>query len=188
MNEKPEAESGRDSRTPEFSHPIPVGRIHKTPSVYRIAADEAARQRLARRFGLVSVERLEAEVKLRRLADESIRLEAEFAAAIVQYSVVSNQPVPEEVADRFVLIYRPGIDEDEADALALADPSEEVIEPLMGDSIDIGEAVAQELSVAMDPYPRVAGEQWSEGEEDAEPEPPVRRSPFEALAALKKST
>ena len=79
--------------------------------------------------------------------------------------------------------------------MALDNPEDEIIEPLIGDSIDIGEAVAQQLSVAMDPYPRVVGAQSSAaavkavGEEDDEAGAPMaRRNPFDALAALKKQS
>jgi hypothetical protein len=57
--------------------------------------------------------------------------------------------------------------------------------PLEGEKIDIGEAVAQSLSLALDPYPRVADADARlkalgvMSEEDA--------GPFAALAALRKS-
>ena len=41
--------------------------------------------------------------------------------------------------------------------MALEDPFDDLIEPLEGDAIDIGEAVAQQLAVAMEPYPRAPG-------------------------------
>jgi len=74
-------------------------------------------------------------------------------------------------------------------------PEDEIIEPLIGDSIDIGEAVAQQLSVAMDPYPRAVGAQSSTAsakaglvEGDEAGAPMARRNPFDALAVLKKQS
>jgi hypothetical protein len=98
------------------------------------------------------------------------------------------EPVPAAIAEGFTLCYRPGIDEDEADRLALENPEDEIIEPLIGESIDIGEAVAQQLSVAMDPYPRAADASSADAEfviGDAAEAPLKPRNPFDALAALK---
>ena len=53
--------------------------------------------------------------------------------------------------------------------------------PLEGDSVDIGEAVAEELSLSLDPYPRAAGAQI----EGAEPAADAGHRPFEVLARLK---
>jgi uncharacterized protein DUF177 involved in 23S rRNA accumulation len=179
---------------PEFSRPISTAKLSKTPATYPIVATEAERAALVQRFGLVSLDRLEAEVRLSR-AGGDIRLEAEFAADLVQACIVTLEPVPDQIAEEFVLIYRPGIDEDEADRLALENPEDEIIEPLIGDSIDIGEAVAQQLSVAMDPYPRSVGAQSSAAavkadlvEDDEAGAPMARRNPFDALAVLKKQS
>ncbi len=177
---------------PEFSRPISAAKLSKTPATYSISATEAERAALVQRFGLLALDRLEAEVRLRRTGGD-IRLEAEFAADFVQACIVTLEPVPDQIAEDFVLIYRPGIDEDEADRLALENPEDEIIEPLMGESIDIGEAVAQQLSVAMDPYPRASGALSASagpefgGTEEASPDASTaRRNPFDVLATLKK--
>jgi uncharacterized metal-binding protein YceD (DUF177 family) len=173
---------------PEFSRPISIVKISSTAATYRIVANEAERAALVRRFGLVSLDRLEAEVRLQRVAGD-FRLEAELAADLVQSCIVTLEPVPAAIAESFTLCYRPGIDEDEADRLALENPEDEIIEPLMGESIDIGEAVAQQLSVAMDPYPRVSGAQSASAEieiGEAPDAPVARRNPFDVLAALKR--
>ena len=53
-------------------------------------------------------------------------------------------------------------------------------EPIAAGEIDLGEAVAQQLAVSLDPYPRAPGATLaSTGEAEAQ-------SPFAALAALKK--
>ena len=176
------------SQPPEFSRPVSASKVSATLATYRIQANEAERAALARRFGLVSLDRLEAEVQLRRVGGD-FHFAAALSAALVQSCIVTLDPMPVTLQESFTLCFRPGIDEDEADRLALENPEDEIVEPLMGDSIDIGEAVAQQLAVAMDPYPRAAAAQAAEVEfefgETAD-EVPARRSPFDALAALKK--
>jgi len=181
-----------DNPAPEFSRPVSTVKLSKTPATYELVATESERAALAQRFGLVSIDRLEAKVRLERQRGD-IRLEADFSADLVQACIVSLEPVPAQIAENFVLIYRPGIDEDEADRLALENPEDEIIEPLMAESIDIGEAVAQQLSVAMDPYPRASGAQSAGADlefgstADAPTEPSnARRNPFDVLATLKR--
>ena len=181
-----------NSQTPEFSRPVSAAKLSKTPATYQLVATEAERAALVQRFGLVSLDRLEAEVTLRRIGGD-VRLEADLTADLVQACIVTLEPVPVQIAENFALVFRPGIDEDEADRLALENPEDEIIEPLMADSIDIGEAVAQQLSVAMDPYPRASGAQSAgadlefggapEGVSEASK---ARRNPFDVLATLKR--
>ena len=61
------------------------------------------------------------------------------------------QPVHGAVSDRFALVYGPAPEEESEIALTA---DESAFEPLDGNSIDIGEAVAQELSLALPIYPR----------------------------------
>jgi uncharacterized metal-binding protein YceD (DUF177 family) len=167
--------------TPEFSRIVSTHRLHAQPATYKIAAKEEERAALARRFGLISLDRLEAEITLERTGGE-VRLDGAFEADLVQSCIVTLDPVPAKVGERFTILYRPDIDEDEADRLALDEPDEPLVEPLVGDAIDIGETVAQQLAVAMDPYPRAAGVEAVEIEFAGDP----ADSPFGKLAAFKK--
>jgi len=171
---------------PEFSRPVNVGKLGGKMPNYRIEATDAERAALARRFNLVSLDRLVAEITLRREPKGAVRLDGRLEADLVQHCVATLEPVPEHVEDEFVLIYRPDLDEAEADRLALENPEDEIVEPLIGESIDIGEAVAQELAVAMDPFPRAADAVALLPEaEDSDDIPAERPSPFDLLAKFK---
>jgi hypothetical protein len=142
---------------PEFSRILSTTRLSSRVSVHRIAANDEERASLALRFGLLSLDRLDAEIRLVRIAGGEVRLDGTLEADLVQPCVVTLEPVAARLSDVFSLIYRPGLDEEAADRLALEDPGDALIEPLIGDVIDIGEAVAQQLAVVMDPYPRASG-------------------------------
>ena len=137
---------------PEFTRPVPLGRLGSQPFHQRIEATAEERERLARRFDLVALDNLTATVTLRRQDGEFVLLEAQFEAALAQECVVTLDPVPAEVSGSFSLLYGPAGeaagDED--------DPSADgpVFEPLRGETIDIGEAVAQELSLSLPEFPR----------------------------------
>ncbi len=78
-------------------------------------------------------------------------LEAAFEAEFVQSCVVTLEPVAGAVSDRFILVYGPA----EAEQREIgAQEAEAAFEPLDGDVIDIGEAVAQELSLSLPVFPR----------------------------------
>jgi hypothetical protein len=160
----------------EFSRLVPLARLASGSCRRRIAAQPGERRALAARFGLVALDRLEADVVLRRRAGGIVLLEAALKAEFVQSCVVTLEPVPNTVAERFALRYGRS-EAAEADLIPAAE--EATFEPLSGDAIDIGEAVAQELSLQLPPFPRLAG---AAIDADAENGPPAP-----AFAALAKS-
>ncbi len=85
-------------------------------------------------------------------ADGVVRLDASFAAELVQECVVTLEPVPSSIAEEFTLLFAATRDQ----RTVVLDSAEETVEPLADGRIDIGEAVAQQLSLALDPYPRRA--------------------------------
>jgi uncharacterized metal-binding protein YceD (DUF177 family) len=121
------------------------------PFRQRIEASAEEREKLSRRLDLLSLDRLVAEVELRRQSPEVILLEAEFAAEFEQCCAVTLEPVRGAVSDRFSLVYGRAPEEETEIALTAEEPA---FEPLYGNSIDIGEAVAQELSLALPIFPR----------------------------------
>jgi uncharacterized metal-binding protein YceD (DUF177 family) len=163
---------------PEFSRLVPLAGLGAEPYFRQVVATAAECQRLAQRFDLVSLDRLSAKVTLARQAGGVIRLDAEFEAEFTQTCVVSLEPVEGAINRRFALLYGPADEEQDEIVLAVDEPA---FEPVTGDAIDIGEAVAQELSLALPDFPRradAAVEPSSIGEaEDGE---------FAALAKLRE--
>jgi uncharacterized metal-binding protein YceD (DUF177 family) len=135
----------------EFSRLVPLAQLNTRAFRQRIEATAEEREKLSRRFDLISLGRLVAEVELRRQSPEVILLEAEFAAEFEQCCAVTLEPVRGQVSDRFSLVYGPAPEEEQEIALTTDEPA---FEPLNGDSIDVGEAVAQELSLALPIFPR----------------------------------
>jgi len=161
---------------PEFFRPIALARLGSEPFRQEIAATEVERTALARRFGLVAVDRLSAVVELVRQGHDRILLRAAFDAEFVQSCVVTLEPVRGAVSERFALLYGPPEADAEAGGSAEDDPA---FEPIVGGTIDIGEAVAQEFALALPPFPR-------NDEADAETlvSPPEEAGPFAALSRL----
>jgi uncharacterized metal-binding protein YceD (DUF177 family) len=162
----------------EFSRRVPLTRIGAEPYRQEIAADEAERAALARRFDLVRLDRLNAVVELERERGGTILLRAEFAAEFAQTCIVTLDPVAGAVQDRFALRY--GLPEAEPEEAGPGDDDEPAFEPLEGEAIDIGEAVAQEFSLCLPPFPRAA----DASVDDACVAVDAAEGPFAALARL----
>lgn len=139
---------------PEFSRLVLLARIGAEPFRQEIAASEAERAALARRFDLPALDRLCAVVELVRRGRDMVLLRATFAAEFAQNCVVTLDPVDGAVSERFTLLYGPPALEEEAGGTVDDDIA---FEPIVGNAIDVGEAVAQQFSLALPPFPRSAG-------------------------------
>lgn len=163
---------------PEFSRLVPLAQLSTRPFRQRIEATAEERERLSRRFDLISLDRLVAEVELRRQSPEVVLLEAEFAAEFEQCCAVTLEPVRGAVSDRFSLVYGRAPEAEQEITLTSDEPA---FEPLNGSSIDVGEAVAQELSLALPTFPRDPEVRIDEAA-IAEP----LEGPFATLARMRK--
>ena len=166
----------------ELSRRVQADSIGREGAEYEIVADEAECRALARRFGLVALSDLRAAVRLAR-AGRRVRLEGRFAAEVVQTCVVSLEPVASRLEASFARLFVPAGD-GAAEAEVVVDPEAEDTEPMVAGRIDIGETVAEEVALALDPYPRAPGAVLEAvGEEEAAADDAGRR-PFAALASL----
>jgi uncharacterized metal-binding protein YceD (DUF177 family) len=158
-----------------------VDRRHLPTQSLHLVADEAARKALAERFGLVAVNRLEANVSLEADGD-AVNAQGSLAADIVQSCAVSGDDLPVTIAEplafRFVPESTPAAEEVEL--------TEEQLDeiPYAGAAFDLGEAVAQSLALAIDPYATGPGAEEVRKEKGLSDE--AASGPFAALAALKK--
>lgn len=164
--------------TPEFSRPLALARIPPEGREEHLTATPAERAALALRFGIPAVNRFSAALHLKPEPGGGIAITGRLTAEVVQDCVVTLEPVTQQVEEDVHLRIL-GPDEAYSD-----DPEapDEVEAP--GGVAELGEALAEQLSLALDPYPRAPGAVLpGEGSEPAaEPAP---QNPFAALAALR---
>lgn len=188
----------------EWSHTVSVEELSHEPKTYKFEADEQERIDLARRFGILAIERAEAAVTLQRVDASTVQAIGYVKADLTQACVVSLAPMPVHVEDEFegwfgdktkaVSFARAKSEREAQKGHTEAEILEESIdpEPILGGKLDIGELATQYLSLALDPYPQAEGvervytaeppsRKGSDGE-GAE----FRRSPFEALKDWKE--
>ncbi len=182
---------------PEFSRVVVAESLPGDQIVREIEASVAECRALAVRFRLEAVLCLRATVHLARLRGREsgmVRVSGTVSAEVVQACVVTMEPVPASVCESFSALFSPDITEEEADIAF--DPfaaEEDQPEPMADGLIDIGELVAQHLSLALDPYPRAPGVEFSGFDDDeraggVSPGSAAEESssnPFGALAGLK---
>ncbi len=175
-----------DDAGPEFSRIVNLDDLGEVEMRLDLRATAGECAALARRFGLIAIAGLRASGGLRRSDRGRVRLRVTLEAAVTQTCVVTLDPVANRIEEDLDILFEP---ERRASAvLDIAfDPASDR-EPLAGDSLDLGEVIAEELAVALDPYPRkpgVAVEIGPGGSGGRGREPPPG-GPFEALAALRR--
>jgi uncharacterized metal-binding protein YceD (DUF177 family) len=163
------------NHAPEFSRIVSLARLGTQTLRQEIAATADERVALARRFELVALDRLQARVELERQPGGIILMRGFVEAEFAQTCVVTLDPVASAVSADFMLRYGPP-DAEPEDPGAEDEPA---FEPLSGDAIDIGEAVAQEFALALPPFPRTP-----ETAVETEAEGLLDRGPFAELARL----
>ncbi|PZU56751.1 MAG: hypothetical protein DI547_15500 [Sphingobium sp.] len=167
---------------PEFSRVVRLDRIGRSESMVSLAADEGERAALAKRFGLLTLDRLEADYILTQ-EDGALVARGRLRADAAQPCVASGEPVPERIDAPFAVRFLPESAEPQEDEIALdADDCDTVF--YSGESIDIGEAVAETLSLSLDPYPRAPGADAYLRERGVMTE--EQAGPFAALLALQE--
>lgn len=139
---------------PEFSRPVALRQITGQPLM--LEANERERADLARRFAITSVDRLVARVALDRQGAR-VGVTGTLEADITQPCAVSGEDfavhIAEDIALRFVPegSIHPSLQEGEEIEIELeADDLDEI--EYSGENFDLGEAVAQSLALAIDPY------------------------------------
>jgi hypothetical protein len=125
-----------------------------------MTADPAEREALARRFDLVEVTALRGhgELELEGAPGELI-FRGWLEAEVVQSCVLSLEPVATTISQRVQRRYRPEVERSAAPerSVVLDLDDDDEVESLSGREIDVGEVFAEELGLALDPYPRAPG-------------------------------
>lgn len=165
---------------PEFSRPFDVRQVEgKHP---HLEAREDERTALAARFALVRVDSLTADLQLSRNGRD-VEVRGRLKAQIVQSCAISAEDLPVSIDEKLFLRFVPqsaAYAPDEEIELSAEDCDE--IE-YTGSHIDLGEAVAQSLGLAIDPY--LAGPDADAARKAAGIGTPEDSGPFAVLKGLK---
>jgi hypothetical protein len=139
---------------PEFSRIFALNTLGSTPRNVRLIADADECSALARRFALLAMTRFEASARLVANSD-SVDCEGSLIAEVAQPCAATGLPVHASVTSDFVVRFVPQCSDLNApDEIEIHVEDCDIVEH-DGNAIDLGEAAAQSLFLALDPFPRV---------------------------------
>lgn len=160
---------------PELHRPINPDRIG--PSGLNITVDASPEEcaALAERMHLPAIHSLHCEFRLTDEGRGHFAARGHLRARITQTCVITLEEFDTEIDEAFQIRFVPAGEE-----TAVIDPEDDDDLPYEGNSIDLGEAAAEQLALTLDPYPRSPGAELPTEAQDDAP------NPFAALAALRK--
>ena len=177
-----------DAANVPFSYKVKVATLSHVPLELRLSANEVERAGLAELWDILNIASLTAELKVRRWKKEGVKVIGTIRAEAQQACIVTLDPVDEVIEENVEETFAPegsnlltGIGKDE---IVIDPDATELPEPFSGDTVDIGAMVAEIVAMALDPYPRRPGAEFSH-----KPAPDTgsaaKPSPFAVLKSLK---
>ncbi len=170
----------------EFSVVVRLDDIGAGASQHTIVANEIQRAALAKRFDLVRIDELTADISVAKTA-AGIAANGHLHAKLVQTCTATAADVPAAINEPIDLLFIP-----EPTEGSEVDLASEECDTMFHDGrgVDIGEVAAQSMGLALNPYPR------SKGAEKAlraagvrnEEEEKIASGPFAMLAGLKSKS
>jgi len=176
----------------EIEKLVDLDRTGPGGTALEITPSDSERAALAKRFGFLGLPAFSARVTVDRRPGAQVVVEGRLRGRIVQACVLTLDPVIQDLDDTFRLVFKQGMadDLDPESGEAVLNSQADAPEPLTGNMLDVGEIVAEQLSLAAEPYPRRPGAKLEDvlpkprhGGRKGQPE--QRRHPFAGLAALR---
>ena len=157
--------------TRELTRLVPLARIRSDGLAVTVQASPAELAALAGRLAIPAVLELTCSFALRPAPGCVIEATGLLRARVVRTCVISIEDFEARVEEVFSLHFVPAGTETD-------DPDPESVDesPYDGDVLDLGEAAAEQLALALDPYPRAPGAELPE-QQDSE----AAAHPFAAL-------
>lgn len=149
-----------------------------------LTVERDIREAIAAQIGVTAVDRLQVKLHAVRFRG-GIRVTGQLRALVTQASVVSLEPVTEDIEEAIDRIFLPGGEKayaGKADAEVFVDlEGDDIPDHFEGNEADLSDLIIETLALGVDPYPRLEGESVGiAGDEDDEDD-----SPFAGLKALK---
>jgi len=161
--------------TNELYRPILVGQIPNLGTQVLVEATPAECAALALRMMIPAVREMRCRFDLHRESNTIIRATGLLTARVTQTCVISMEDFEAPVEESFTVRFVPaGTESDDLDP----DADDEI--PYENGTLDLGEAAAEQLGLALDPYPRAPDAVLPEVEEEPDPHP------FAALNRLRR--
>ncbi|MEK0084735.1 YceD family protein [Benzoatithermus flavus] len=173
------------STAAEFSRLYAPDGLPPGGATVTLEANAEERRALAKRFDLVRLDLLAGEVSIERAGEDLLHVSGRLRARLAQRCVVTLDPVEATVEAEFDRLFSRAAPLEAEEEIEI-DPEAELPEPLPEGGLDLGEILAEELSLALDPYPRSPDADAKLAELGIAGDDAAEANPFAALASLRK--
>lgn len=164
-----------ETAPPELLRSLSIAELSPAErQVEKIYVDAVECAAIAERLDILSIESLSAQLELFRDLTGDVTLVGRIVADVVQACVVTLEPVAQHVDAPLYQRFSARIEEEEGE-------DEDPVEPIVDDEIEVGDVIVQNLSLALDPYPRAPEAEFVEVDDEAG----KPTGPFAALAVLR---
>jgi uncharacterized metal-binding protein YceD (DUF177 family) len=189
-------QSAEKHQKSEIERMVDLDRMGTGSAALDITASDGERAALAKRFGFIGLPAFSARVTVDRRPGGQVIVEGRLRGTIVQACILTLDPVTQHLDDTFRIVFKRDLaeEQDPESGETVLSAQADAPEPLSGNMLDVGEIVAEQLSLAADPYPRRPGAKLEDvlprprkgvkGGGDAG-KPDHRRHPFAGLAVLR---
>jgi uncharacterized metal-binding protein YceD (DUF177 family) len=170
-----------------LTHSYNLARLGNAGDVVTFAADDAQREAIARWAGLLSLQRLDVQVTIKKLDSVRFGLDFKLGADVTQACVVTLEPVPAKLDHSFhrelhfagTARHKPA--DESAPEVVLDSLEEEGPEEISSLHYDLAAPVLEEFVLSLEPYPRRPGVEFAPPSDGFQPP----ESPFAVLKSLK---
>jgi len=172
---------------PPFSYGVKVGHVSINAVTVKVEADARELVELAKAWKVLAVEALSADLQINRWKRDGIRVKGKVTARLTQECVVTLDPIETNIEEYFEQIFVPEGSKlarvsTGATAEMVLDPDgPDLPETFAGDTLDVGPIISEFVALAIDPYPRKAGAEFTDHIELNDEEADKRPSPFASL-------
>ena len=182
------------STDPEFSFLVNCNKVQETGKTFETEASTQECKALAKRFDLLSLDKLKLKAFASRQTADIILLQCNFSADYVQKCIITLKPLKKNVDCTFERIYSSSSEqffgqehEPQEEYIQNVEDAPDPPDPIIDGCFNLGESVAEQLSLEIDPFPRSVNVNFdgfsnSKNEQDSE----KSANPFAVLEQLKK--
>ncbi len=174
-----------------FTAPFDLGRLSESGTDVTLAPAGPERDAIAHWLEIEALPSLTATIHLSRTGDDEYAYAASFAADVVQACVVTLEPVSGHVTGEFRRSFkqiprahgRRRVEEHPPATVELSTLEDNDVEMIESTVIDLAAPLLEEVSLALDPYPRAPGVEFEAPEEEKS----AADNPFAVLERLKSA-
>ena len=150
--------------TSDFNFLVDCNRLQENGKTVKTEANESERAALANRLELLSLDCLELKAFVSRKSNEIVLVNCNFKADYKQKCVVTLKPLKKKSDCSFERIYSSQINKNfehesdpQEDYFEDSEEFQDIPDPLINGFINLGESVAEQFSLEIDPFPRTKG-------------------------------